>query len=324
MRKTWLLTGILASGTAIAQIQSANLPVHDPVMIRQDSSYYLFATGRGINVWSSSDRISWKKEAPVFDTLPWGVKTVPGFKNHIWAPDIYFANGLYYLYYSVSAFGKNTSCIGVATNPTLHRNDPAFKWTDHGPLIQSVPGRDMWNAIDPNLAFDQQGTPWLVFGSFWNGIKMVKLNKELLSVATPETWQTVASRPRNQQLNDSMPGDAAIEAPFIWKHDNYYFLFISFDYCCRGEKSNYKVMVGRAETIKGPYMDKQGTPLLQGGGTLVVQGSKDWYGAGHNAVMHDSGYDWLIFHGYDARDKGRSKLRMEKITWDEGWPVIVN
>ena len=62
-----------------------------------------------------------------------------------------FTMGLYYLYYSVSAFGKNTSCIGVATNKTLHPSSPDYKWTDHGKVIQSVPGRDMWNAIDPNL-----------------------------------------------------------------------------------------------------------------------------------------------------------------------------
>lgn len=322
MRIPWLLTGLLASGTVIGQLQTGNLPVHDPDLIRQDSTYYLFATGRGINVWSSADRLNWKKEPPVFDTLPWGVQTVPGFKNHIWAPDIYQANGQYYLYYSVSAFGKNTSCIGVATNTTLNRNDPAFKWTDHGKLIQSVPGRDMWNAIDPNLALDQQGVPWLTFGSFWNGIKMVKLNNDLVSLSSPEKWLTVASRTRSPRLNDSLPGDAAIEAPFIWRHEDYYYLFVSFDYCCRGEKSNYKVMVGRSASITGPYIDQAGVPLLQGGGTLVAEGNKDWHGIGHNAVIHDQGRDWLVFHGYDAKDKGRSKLRIEKISWRDGWPVL--
>jgi len=322
MRIPWLLTGLLASGTVFGQLQTGNLPVHDPVLIRQDSTYFLFATGRGINVWSSADRLNWKKEPPVFDTLPWGVQTVPGFKNHIWAPDIYQANGQYYLYYSVSAFGKNTSCIGVATNTTLNRNDPAFKWTDHGKLIQSVPGRDMWNAIDPNLAFDQQGVPWLTFGSFWNGIKMVKLNNDLVSLSSPEKWLTVASRTRSPRLNDSLPGDAAIEAPFIWRHEDYYYLFVSFDYCCRGEKSNYKVMVGRSASITGPYIDQAGVPLLQGGGTLVAEGNKDWHGTGHNAVIHDQGRDWLVFHGYDAKDKGRSKLRIEKISWRDGWPVL--
>jgi arabinan endo-1,5-alpha-L-arabinosidase len=75
---------------------------------------------------------------------------------------------------------KNTSCIGVATNKTLDPEDDGFGWTDHGKVIQSVPGRDLWNAIDPNLAMDEGGTPWLVFGSFWSGMKMVKLDSSLL------------------------------------------------------------------------------------------------------------------------------------------------
>jgi arabinan endo-1,5-alpha-L-arabinosidase len=307
----------------LAQYAQTNIPVHDPVMIKQDSTYYLFCTGRGITVWSSKDLTSWKREKAVFDTLPWAVKTIKGFRNHIWAPDISYHNGLYYLYYSVSAFGKNTSCIGVATNKTLHPASPDFKWVDHGKVVQSVPGRDMWNAIDPNLAYDNAGTPWLVFGSFWNGMKLVKMNSDLKSVAQPEQWYTVASRPRNYILPDSVAGDAAIEAPFIYKKDNYYYLFVSFDYCCRGEKSNYKIMVGRSDKIEGPYLDRDGVPMNTGGGSIVLEGDKSWNGVGHNAVVNINGEDQLIFHGYDAADNGRSKLRMEKITWQGGWPTVM-
>src|SRR5687767_10566209 len=176
MRKVFNIFFLLFSANIYGQTStSANdtlIPVHDPVMIRQDSTYYLFCTGRGISVWSSVNMKNWKREKPVFDTLPWAVQTIKGFRNHIWAPDISYHNGLYYLYYSVSAFGKNTSCIGVATNKTLHPASADYKWTDHGKVIQSVPGRDMWNAIDPNLIKDEKGTPWLVFGSFWNGMKL--------------------------------------------------------------------------------------------------------------------------------------------------------
>ena len=299
------------------------IPAHDPVMIRQDSVYYLFCTGRGISVWSSTNMKNWKREKPVFDTLPWAVKAVNGFRNHIWAPDISFHNGLYYLYYSVSAFGKNTSCIGVATNKTLHPGSADYKWSDQGKVIQSVPGRDMWNAIDPNLITDEKGTPWLVFGSFWNGMKLVKLNADLKSVAQPEQWYTVASRKRDFILPDSVAGDAAIEAPFIFRKGNYYYLFVSFDYCCRGEKSTYKMMVGRSEKVMGPYVDRDGVSMNLGNGSLLLEGDKKWFGVGHNAVADFNGNDYLIFHGYDANDKGKSKLRIEEIDWLGGWPFIV-
>jgi arabinan endo-1,5-alpha-L-arabinosidase len=211
----------------------------------------------------------------------------------------------------------------VATNKTLHPASPDFKWVDHGKVIQSVPGRDMWNAIDPNLAYDQAGTPWLVFGSFWNGMKLVKMSNDLKAVAQPEQWYTVASRPRNYILPDSVAGDAAIEAPFIYRKDNYYYLFVSFDYCCRGEKSTYKIMVGRSSTIEGPYIDRDGVPMNAGGGSTVLEGDKSWNGVGHNAVVNVNGEDQLIFHAYDANDNGRSKLRIEKINWFNGWPNVI-
>lgn len=308
----------------IAQSYQTNVPVHDPVMIKQDSVYYIFCTGRGISVWSSPDMKQWKKENPVFDKAPeWAVKAVPGYTGHTWAPDISFHNGQYYLYYSASAFGKNTSCIGVATNKTLNPASKDFKWIDHGKVIQSVPGRDMWNAIDPNLVMDKNNTPWLVFGSFWDGIKITRLNNELTGVSQPELWHTIASRSRNFILPDSVAGDAAIEAPFVFQKDNYYYLFVSYDYCCRGEKSTYKIMVGRSEKIEGPYVDRDGVPMNIGGGSLVLEGDKNWNGVGHNAVVSFDGIDYIVFHGYDATDKGISKLRIEKLNWMRGWPVIM-
>ena len=297
--------------------------VHDPVIIRQDSTYYVFCTGQGITAFSSPDKKHWKQLMPVFATPPeWAVKSVAGFKGHIWAPDISYHNGQFYLYYAVSAFGKNTSCIGLATNKTLDPSASNFNWIDHGKIIQSVPGRDMWNAIDPNLIIDENNIAWMAFGSFWNGIKLVKLDSTLMAVAQPETWYTIASRKRSATLADTDAGDAAIEAPFIYKHRNYYYLFTSFDYCCRGEKSTYKMMVGRCEKVMGPYIDKDGVALNAGGGSVVLEGNKNWYGVGHNAVAAFNGIDYLIFHGYDAADKGKSKLRIEKLLWQNGWPVV--
>src|ERR1700712_4899196 len=321
--------GLLISAQLSAQFDKPKpfndtlIPVHDPVIIKQDSTYYIFCTGQGITVFSSEDMKHWKPQKPVFNNPPgWAVKAIPGFAGHIWAPDISFHNGQYYLYYAVSAFGKNTSCIGLATNNTLDASSKDFKWTDHGKVIQSVPGRDMWNAIDPNLMIDENKTSWLVFGSFWNGIKMVKLNNDLLAVAQPEEWYTVASRKRDPVLPDSVAGDAAIEGPFIYKHENYYYLFVSFDYCCRGEKSTYKMMVGRSEKIVGPYADRDGVPMNLGGGSVVLEGNKNWYGVGHNAVAGFNGADYLVYHAYDASDNGRSKLQIEKIAWINGWPYL--
>ena len=301
-------------------------PAHDPVMIKHNDTYYLFTTGNGISVFTSKDMKNWRKEKPVFSKTPdWVTKAIPTYRgSSMWAPDIGFHNGKYYLYYAVSAFGKNTSCIGLVVNKTLDTASADYKWEDLGKVIQSVPGRDLWNAIDANLVMDENNTPWLSFGSFWEGMKLVKLNNDLASVAQPEQWYTIAKRPRDFAAPDSSAGNAAIEGPFIFKKNNFYYLFVSWDYCCRGEKSDYKVVVGRSEKVMGPYLDKSGVSMVLNGGTLVLQGdNKEWFGAGHNSAYTFDGKDYIIYHGYDAKDRGRSKLIIQELKWDkEGWPAI--
>jgi arabinan endo-1,5-alpha-L-arabinosidase len=301
-----------------------DIRVHDPVMTKAGDTYYLFCTGMGIPVFSSKDLKQWRAEKPVFDTAPlWAVNLIPGFKGHIWAPDIAYHNGQYYLYYSVSAFGKNTSCIGVATNSTLDPDNRDFKWIDHGKVIQSVPGRDLWNAIDPNLAFDDQQQPWLAFGSFWSGMKLVRLNKNLKEISEPQEWFTISRRSRDFKTEDIDPGEGAVEAPFIFRKGKFYYLFVSFDFCCRGVKSNYKIMIGRSEKIQGPYLDKSGTRMDHGGGSLLMEGDTTWPGVGHNAVYNFDGKDYLVFHAYDAADGGKPKLKIETLQWDgNDWPYV--
>ena len=63
--------------------------------------------------------------------------------------------------------------------------------------------------------------------------------------------------------------------------DDYYYLFVSFDFCCRGISSTYKIMVGRSDKITGPYVDREGKPMMQGGGTLLLEGFERWRGPGH-------------------------------------------
>jgi beta-xylosidase len=320
IKKTFFFLTLLISCFSSAQ----DITVHDPVMIKQKDTYYLYCTGKGISVFSSKDLKNWNKEPAIFPEKPLWVDTVvASFDNHIWAPDISFHNNTYYLYYSVSAFAKNTSAIGVTTNTTLDPKDPAYKWVDQGIVIQSIPNRDLWNAIDPNLTFDENNIPWLAFGSFWEGLKMVKLNPDLKSIAQPQEWHTIAKRKRTFELADTDPGDGALEAPFIFKKNGYYYQFLSWDLCCRGEKSTYKVVVGRSKNITGPYLDKDGKSLNEGGGTLLIQGDQNWFGAGHNSTYTFDGKDYIVFHAYDAKQKGRPLLQIKQLKWDDGlWPVV--
>jgi arabinan endo-1,5-alpha-L-arabinosidase len=325
--KRSLLTGLALFVIVLsAGAQSQNISVHDPVMIRQDGTYYIFCTGNGISMFSSPDMVNWKQEKSVFAAAPeWVIKELPRFRLSMWAPDISYYKGNYYLFYSVSAFGRNTSCIGLAMNKTLHTESPDYKWVDLGCVIQSIPGRDNWNAIDPNLIIDDAGVPWLDFGSFWGGMKLVKLKDDLTGIVTdPQEWYTLARRSRDPYTDDRSAGAAQIEAPFIFKKGSFYYLFVSWDKCCSGIKSTYKVAVGRSVKVTGPYFAKDSVDMAKGGGTIVVQGDADYPGVGHQAVVSFDGTDYLVYHGYDAKDNGKSKLIIKKLQWDEaGWPVLI-
>jgi arabinan endo-1,5-alpha-L-arabinosidase len=314
----------VALALAAMGCSAKEVSVHDPVMAKEGDTYYVFSTGPGITFYSSKDMKNWTPEGRVFKGQPvWAKKAAPTFDDHIWAPDIQFHDGQYYLYYSVSGFGKNTSGIGVTVNKTLNPHSPDYKWVDKGMVLQSVPARDDWNAIDPNVIEDGKGNAWMSFGSFWSGLKLVKLNKEWTGIAEPQEWHAIASRTSGEAAATEKAGPGEIEAPFIFKKGDYYYLFVSFGLCCKKADSTYHVMVGRSKAVEGPYLDKSGVDMMKGGGTLVIAGDKDWRGLGHNSAYTMDGKDYLVLHAYETADNYLQKLKIMEMKFDPtGWPTV--
>ena len=165
--------------------------VHDPVMAFEDSTYYIFATGMGVQQMTSADRKNWTVlSEPVMSVIPqWTRDSVPGFRSHVWAPDVINYHGKWWLAYSCSTFGRNGSAIGLLSKRSL-----AFPtWDDEGCIVTSREGRDNWNAIDPNFVIDDNDNPWLVWGSFWDGIQQVRLDTTM-HIAQGEQPRTIARR----------------------------------------------------------------------------------------------------------------------------------
>ena len=299
--------------------------VHDPVMAYEDGVYYMFTTGFGIGMMSSTDMKTWKPEKAPLDPIPtWPQESVPAYKGHTWAPDIVKVGDKWYLYYSCSTFGKNISAIGVATNKTLNPNSPDYKWEDLGMVIQSIPGETDWNAIDPNIIIDRKGKPWMTFGSFWDGIQLVELKKDM---KTPKGKTKTIARRRSPEKVAHLQENAnfnAIEAPFITYHDGYYYLFVSFDFCCKGLGSNYKIAVGRSKNVAGPYLDKEGKDMAETGGTILAGPNDKYAGIGHCSVYEFDGKWYLAAHAYDKSKRGASKLFLREVKWENGWPVIMD
>ncbi|MEG3175545.1 arabinan endo-1,5-alpha-L-arabinosidase [Sphingomonas sp. RB3P16] len=298
-------------------------PTHDPVIAREGDTYYVFGTG--LSSRTSKDLVHWTQGKPLLDNrLPaWATEAVPGAEG-MWAPDISYANGRWQLYYAVSTFGSNRSAIGLATSPTLDPAAPGYGWRDEGMVLMST-AQDDYNAIDPNYIVDRQGQAWLSLGSFWSGLKLFRLDAKTGKLADPTAKPyAIARRP----VPRGAP--APVEAPFIVDHGGSYWLFASYDYCCKGAASTYYTVVGRAKQITGPYLGKDGSSLLEGGGTIFLRADlpekQRFRGPGHVGFLHDKdGADYVAYHAYDRENKGAPTLRIAQVTWGpDGWPVAEN
>jgi arabinan endo-1,5-alpha-L-arabinosidase len=302
---------------------------HDPSIIKEGNTWYVFATGKApgggqFEVRCSTDLRQWKACGQVFDAIPaWIHQRSPGTEE-LWAPDISFVNGEYRLYYAYSLFGKNTSGIALAINKTLDFASPDYRWVDHGLVLESK-ASDNFNAIDPNCVRDERGHDWLAFGSFWDGIKMRRLDDKSGKLSTSDnTLYSLARRAKPENPEPAPPNLPAnweaIEAPFIVHHNHYYYLFTSWDLCCRGTKSTYKTLVGRAKSVTGTYLDKTGKPLTEGGGTELLTANARWLGPGGESIlMGPKGEDLIVFHAYDAKT-GKPSMQLSTIDWTGDWP----
>lgn len=301
-------------------------PVHDPSIIRQGSTYYAFTSdvngqpaGIFLKIRCSQDKVSWSACGSVFAAgrPAWLAAKVPGIAA-LWAPDISWFNRLYHVYYAGSTAGSQRSVIGLVTNTTLDANDPAYKWVDQGEVIESHPGDD-FNAIDPNILIDTDGSVWLTYGSYWTGIKQRQIDPAtgLLLVANP-TRYNLATRP-GVPLNP-------IEGASLIHHGSYYYLFVSVDYCCNQNAGtdNYKEAVGRSTSPHGPFVDEKGTAMMNGGGTVLLQGNGSWSGPGGGTAYIDAstGESLIVFHALHLTENGAPYLWVKNLDWTNDWPSL--
>jgi arabinan endo-1,5-alpha-L-arabinosidase len=207
------------------------------------------------------------------------------------------------------------------------------------------------NAIDATLSFDKEGKPWLAFTTHRMGIKLVQIEDDLKTTAvSPEGRElyTIAERHHLPDLNERNTADTsvaevsyeelhpdsilgqnqqsencAVEAPFIFRKDDYFYLFATWGRCRLDKEYTYEVVVGRSESITGPYLDNAGQRMDRGGGSVLVNGNEEYSAVAYNSIYTFDGSDYLVAHAYDISDEERTKLVILEMTWDEnGWPVV--
>lgn len=309
-RSLTLLTILATTLPLAAQFREEDYPkVHDPsTVVMEGGDKWCLGTGNGLHLLRQEADGRWKREAPLFREFPgWHKTEVPENKGHLWAPDVIRIGDTWFVYYSVSSFGSQHSAIGLVTGKSLDPESKDYGWKDEGVILRSRRG-DRFNAIDPAMILDG-GKLWMSFGSFWEGIFLVELD--------PVTGQRKDDKP---PLKLAMYPE--IEAPFIHKEGGWYYLFVNWGKCCRGVDSTYEIRVGRSKEITGPYLDKDGDDLKDGGGSPVLATNGRFIGPGHASIFVEKGKQMLVHHFYDKDRRGRSDLRMLLLEWRDGWPVV--
>ncbi|MBT9495520.1 MAG: arabinan endo-1,5-alpha-L-arabinosidase [Paucibacter sp.] len=299
----------LAALLACAPLQALELQgdtrAHDPTLLVEQGRHHIFTTGAGIQRLSSADGKTWLRQAPVFSEAnkpAWWATVVPEHKGlDVWAPKLFKHAGRFWVMYSISTFGKNVSAIGLASAESPEARD----WRDDG-LVVASGFEDNFNAIDPDVLIDNKdGRLWFSYGSFWGGIRLSELDRKTLKPIGETRF--IARR------------KGGIEAPTLMQRGGWYYQFVSHDFCCRGVESSYNIRVGRAKNVWGPYLDKDGVAMTEGGGSLIEAGGPRWKGPGHQDVVGNT----LVRHAYDAEDGGKPHLRIDPLRWSaDGWPSL--
>jgi len=307
----WSLWG----GAALAQL-TGQLGAHDPSTIIFDNGrYYYFATGDLLAARSSANLTNWTAEAPVFDAVPTsvlnGVQEYQG--ESLWAPDVIKLGDQFYLYYSASTFGVKLSGIGLATSPTLDPDAPSYGWTDQGMVITSNHGSP-YNAIDPSMLLDEDtGRLWMTWGSFNNGIYVKEMN--------PSTGQPLSGSPG---VNVAAPGPTVeIEGAAMMQRGDHYYLFTNWGGCCSGVDSTYNIRVGRSNSPTGPFLDRDGVNMLNGGGTLFLDDDGSKIGPGHFSLTNINGQEKFSYHYYNGDALGAPTFALRDLYWTgDDWPSM--
>jgi arabinan endo-1,5-alpha-L-arabinosidase len=312
---TVALLGAIAANTFAVEGVLDGMP--DPSIIQDtDGTFYIFATGPGLPIYRSHNLVEWDKVDRVFaDPVPaWARQAVPGTEG-IWAPEVARLNDRFYVYYSVSTFGSQRSVIGVAVNTTLNPDSANYRWEDLGLVVESSPRRTPFNAIDAAAFQNEDGRAYLVWGSYFGGIMLAPLD--------PATGKLVENADPILVAARAPGGPDAIEAPYLTRRGDYYYLWLSWDWCCGGAESTYKVMIGRSHSPTGPFLDHTGKDLAAGGGTLVLANNDNWRGPAHNSVAKTETGDWMAHHTYDTLNLHKHRIgQVRPIYWTaDGWPV---
>lgn len=299
--------------------------IHDPAIFYDEKSgnYYTYSTGAVCQ--RSTDLVHWEEIGNVVAEPPKESVDWTGTKD-IWAPDIVKAGKEYRLYCSNSSWGVRQSCIFLAV-----ADSPEGPFVPKGCVLKTRETQPVSaaNAIDANIITDAKtGEQYLLYGSFWGGCYVLKLDPATGFAAEEGLGVCVARRPKWQS--------GSIEGPYMvyQEETGYYYLFVSYG----SLKSDYNIRVGRSRSICGPFVDFHGRGLVadedvdNSTGLLLLCGYQwnegpAYMAPGHNSILRDRDGQWyLVCHirkkNFTQREEP-SQMQVRRLYWSaDGWPYV--
>lgn len=312
--------------------------VHDPAVCLVGDTFYMYSTDaifvdtaahtrmrpKGfVQMRKSADLVNWQFAGWAFPEIPaeaveWVRSNNNGHGAHnVWAPYMVdMHDGTFHLYYCVSAFGKNSSYIGLAEAPS-----PLGPWKHVGPAVKTNSDTPT-NAIDPSVITTSDGRCFMHYGSYFGGLNCLELNPATgLPTVEGDLGSKTASRANYRRDN--------IEAPeIIFNSDNgFYYLFLSYDPLM----TTYNVRVGRSRSAEGPFTDMHGRQLADSTENFPIltapyrfEGHSGWVGTGHCGVFTDADGNFFMAHqGRLASAPDMMVLHVRRMFFTpDGWPMV--
>ena len=358
----------------MTEVSYSRVSVHDPSVVYDNGTYYIFGSHMA---WAkSTDLMNWEifqmninSEYTDLFGKEWEeyckTATNPNLNGNLWAPDVIYNPNMdkYCFYMSVNGDDWNSvivlltadsiegpyAYVGPVVYSGFNTDSHDVKLTD----VYQVLGEDAnltryqnikntkLNAIDPCVIFDKDGSLWMVFGSWFGGLYMLKLDENTGLRDYTTTYETIPNE-QDAYYGYKVHGGFGVsgEGPYIIEQDGYYYLFVSYGGLVAD--GGYQMRVFRSENITGPYVDEAGNSavytkecndLFEKVGVRIM-GSCDWTGnreirvaQGHNsAYVTEEGEIFLIYHSRFADGKNgipeAHEVRVQQLFVNEdGWLV---
>lgn len=348
--------------------------VHDPSVAYDNGTYYIFGSHMA---WAkSTDLRNWESfqmninsEYTNLFGKEWEAycktATNPNLNGNLWAPDVIYNPNMnkYCFYMSVNGNDWNSvivlltadsiegpyEYVGPVVYSGFNTSSHDVKRTDVYQVLgegadltryQNIKNTKL-NAIDPCVLFDKDGSLWMVFGSWFGGLYLLKLDENMGLRDYTTTYETIPNE-QDAYYGYKVHGGFGVsgEGPYIIEKDGYYYLFVSYGGLVAD--GGYQIRVFRSENITGPYVDEAGNnavytkecnDLFEKVGVRIM-GSYDWTGnrevrvaQGHNsAYVTEDGEIFLIYHSRFAGGKNgvaeAHEVRVQQLfVNNDGWLV---